>query len=60
MTKSKRKSKALQLLDDCTPVPYEPAALERKPRGMTKEEWEIYRPRPGSMIWGLLAALEGR
>ena len=59
MTKSKRKSKALQLLDDCTLVLYEPAALKRKPCGMTKEEWDIYKCCFGSMLWGLLSALEG-
>lgn len=59
MGRKKGKSKELQMLDDCIPVPYEPAALKRRPRGMTKEEWEIYKPRPGSIMWGILAGLEG-
>ncbi|MEG4516493.1 MULTISPECIES: hypothetical protein [unclassified Microcoleus] len=59
MLKQKRKSKKLQQLDDCIPVPYEPAALRRRPRHMTKEEWEIYKPRPGSVMWNMLAAAEG-
>lgn len=59
MGRKKGKSKELQMLDDCVPVPYEPAALKRKPRHMTKEEWEIHKPRPGSVQWNVYAAWEG-